>query len=77
MNKVYNGLTYDKGASWFRQLYKVLGRETFLSLCQKYLSKFAYKSVTYDDFHALIDEINPSTPFGSDFNVHHFMDSWL
>ncbi len=49
-NDNFDAITYDKGASALKQLRHLLGEEVFREGVHNYLSKYAYKNATQEDF---------------------------
>ncbi len=49
-NDNFDAITYDKGASTLKQLRHLLGEEVFRNGVHNYLTKYAYKNASLDDF---------------------------
>lgn len=49
-NDNFDAITYDKGASALKQLRHLLGDEVFRNGVHNYLTKYAYKNASLDDF---------------------------
>lgn len=53
---VFDGIAYGKGGSAIKQLFLAMGEDRFTQALRAYLSKFAYKNVTRDDFLSVFAE---------------------
>ncbi len=51
-NSIFDGITYSKGASVLKQLYFVIGRETFSNGLKSYFEKYQFSNATLEDFLA-------------------------
>ena len=64
-NKMFNGITYSKGACILRYIENYLGKKIFKNVINKYLEKYAYYSIDTKDFINMLPNknymINPQT----------------
>ena len=77
---VFDGISYGKGASFLKQLYKVLGHETFKTGLKNYFEKFKWKNTELSDFVNTLDQaynMSPHKTMGKDFNFKSWCDQWL
>ena len=45
-----NGITYGKGSSYLKQLYHLIGNDTFSQGCKNYFNNFKWKNTELMDF---------------------------
>ena len=78
---VFNGITYGKGASWLKQVYKIMGHEAVSKALKKYFRKYAGGNTEANEFfNVLAEEYNKSNKtvdMGEDFNFLNWADTWL
>lgn len=71
---VFDGISYGKGASFLKQMYKVLGHDIFRAGMHSYFKKFAWKNTVFADFvgemsNAYLASKNKPIDMGADFNI--------
>lgn len=69
---IFDGITYEKGASTLKQLTYLVGADNFCSAVSKYFSRFPWGNATIDDLLEDIGEFFPET-----VNVDDWKRTWL
>jgi aminopeptidase N len=57
-----NGITYGKGCSFLKQLFHLIGYDTFSKATQLYFAKYQWKNTVLRDFLGCLDEANELLP---------------
>lgn len=78
IRRIFDPISYSKGASVIRMMQNFLGEETFKEALKSYLKKFQYKNAVHDDLWDVM------TTFGHEHDtlpknltVKEIMDSWI
>jgi len=72
---VFDAISYEKGASWLKQMDVFVGRETLSKAMKMYFDRNQWKACQFEDFISCIDEAAQVTPRGKNFR--QWVDSWL
>ena len=67
---IFDGITYDKGASTVKCLHSVVGHETLGKAMNQYFTKFAFRNTTFSD---LVDCLQKNTSY----DMHTWGDQWI
>ena len=54
----FDEITYEKGSSVLKQIYKMIGDENFSNKLKSYFSKYKWKNTTYKDFFMELSDVN-------------------
>ena len=80
-DSIFDGITYSKGASVMRQLFALIGRETFSKSMKRYFHKYQYDNATLDDLlnemQAVLDEKNGSDIVPEHLNLKKYRKDWI
>jgi len=74
-DNLFDGITYQKGASVLKQLYYFMGEEIFFDGLKEYIAKHQWGNTTLDDLISSFQ--NASTKRGSDMLWKQWFDIWL
>ena len=58
---VFDGISYGKGASFLKQMYKVIGPDTFKQGLHAYFAKYAWKNTEFTDFVSTLAEAHKAS----------------
>ena len=47
---MFDGISYGKGASFLKQIHKMIGFENLKTACRDYIEKWQYKNTELNDF---------------------------
>jgi len=72
---IFDPISYEKGASWIKQMDSYVGRETLSKAMKLYFEKNSWKACEFEDFVSCIEEAAKNTPRGKNFRK--WVDSWL
>ena len=56
-DSIFDGITYSKGAATMRQLYALIGRETFTESMKRYFNRNQFDNATLDDLLDVMQEV--------------------
>lgn len=73
-DSIFDGISYSKGASTMRQLYALIGRETFSKAMEKYFNKFAFKNATIEDFFDTFNSVINENNHGNTDQIEEHLD---
>ena len=71
---IFDGITYSKGASVMKQLYFILGHESFSRNLGVYFSKYAWKNATLTD---LLGELSKSSDPSHAVDLEEWNRTWI
>eukprot|EP00522_Entomoneis_paludosa_P006398 CAMPEP_0172452440 /NCGR_PEP_ID=MMETSP1065-20121228/10097_1 /TAXON_ID=265537 /ORGANISM="Amphiprora paludosa, Strain CCMP125" /LENGTH=680 /DNA_ID=CAMNT_0013204495 /DNA_START=144 /DNA_END=2186 /DNA_ORIENTATION=+ len=71
ISEIFDSISYAKGASIIRMVYDLIGKESFFSGVEAYLTKFAYGNAVTEDFWQALDDGSSGK-----FNIVKFMGPW-
>ena len=78
---IFDGITYCKGGAVMRQLYALIGRETFSKSMQRYFQKYQYDNATLNDLlhemQGVLDEKNGSAIVPEHLNLQKYRKDWI
>lgn len=80
INEVFDGISYNKGASLIRMLIQTIGESAFQRGLQIYLAEFAYKNTTASDLWSSMSRataIESSSTGGIVFDIATLMTNWV
>lgn len=70
---IFDGITYEKGASVLKQLTYLVGADNFCQAVSNYFTRFAWGNATIDDLLEDIGKVFPS----KDINFDDWKRTWL
>jgi aminopeptidase N len=79
-DSVFNGISYGKGASFLKQLNKVMGQDYLKTALHNYFQKYQWKNTEFDDFIGTLEETyitKNDQSMGENFNFKEWCDEWL
>lgn len=71
---IFDGITYAKGAAVLKQLYFLLGKETFSNNLGSYFAKYAWKNATLKDF---LSELAKNSTEDPHQNLEQWNKTWI
>lgn len=71
----FDGISYSKGSSVLKQLYFIVGKETFSKSLQLYMHKYQYSNAEFDDFIQVIAE--QARESGNPIDINHWANIWV
>ena len=71
--EIFDAVTYQKGSIIIKMLVEYMGNSNFKNCMQQYMKKFAFKTITTNDFCACL-EFNTNQPQKNIFNL---MNGWI
>ena len=77
---LFDGISYGKGSAFLKQLYNVLGHETFKKGLHYYFDKYQWGNTTLPDFVGALNQAwteSGDTSMGSEFDLPTWCDQWL
>ena len=77
---LFDGISYGKGSSFLKLMYKVVGYETMKKGLHKYFADHSWKNTTLKDFVGCIAwayEQDGDQSMGEGFNFTEWCDTWL
>lgn len=77
IRRIFDPISYSKGASIIRMMDSFLGKETFNGALQEYLHTFEYSNAMRDDLWSIMTKYGHSAnTLPKDLNVKQIMDTW-
>ncbi|PJC36812.1 aminopeptidase N [Candidatus Peregrinibacteria bacterium CG_4_9_14_0_2_um_filter_53_11] len=70
VENLYGGVTYEKGAEFFRMIQTLVGEEAFVKVMKEYYRRFNGQVATIEDLVSISQEV-------SGLNLAQFRESWL
>jgi len=77
---IFDGISYGKSSAWLKQVFHILGYDTFRLGLHKYFAKYKWKNTVLEDFVGSLDEAwqeSNDKSLGDDFNFKEWCMSWL
>eukprot|EP01022_Parablepharisma_sp_SALTPOND_P036193 TRINITY_DN97_c0_g1_i2.p1 TRINITY_DN97_c0_g1~~TRINITY_DN97_c0_g1_i2.p1 ORF type:complete len:699 (-),score=94.22 TRINITY_DN97_c0_g1_i2:7098-9194(-) len=71
----FDGITYQKGSSVLKQLYYLMGEESFVDGLKEYFPKYEWSNTKLEDLIQCFQ--NGLKKHGSDIDLKHWVDIWL
>lgn len=77
IRRIFDPISYSKGASIIRMMQSFLGEETFKEALKNYLKYFQYKNAVHDDLWNVMTEFGHKyNTLPADLTVKEIMDTW-
>lgn len=77
IRRIFDPISYSKGASIIRMMQSFLGEQTFKDALKKYLKDFQYKNAVHDDLWNVMTEFGHKYhTLPQDLTVKEIMDTW-
>lgn len=77
IRRIFDPISYSKGASIIRMMESFLGEKAFKGALEEYLKKFEYSNAVQDDlWHIMTTFGHQHDTLPKDLNVKQIMDSW-
>ena len=80
-DSIFDGITYNKGGAVMRQLYALIGRDSFSKSMKNYFHKYQYDNATLDDLltemQKVLDEKNGSATVPEHLNLQKYRKDWI
>lgn len=77
---IFDGISYGKGATFLKQVTKVMGRDTLSKALSRYFNKFKWKNAEYKDLIACFQaefDLKKDYSMGNKFNLTEWSNTWL
>lgn len=77
IRRIFDPISYSKGASIIRMMESFLGEEAFQGALHEYLTTFEYANAQQDDLWSIMTKYgHASNTLPADLNVKQIMDTW-
>lgn len=78
IRRIFDPISYSKGASVIRMMQNFLGEETFKEALKSYLKNFQYKNAMHDDLWDVMTKFgHEHDTLPKNLTVKEIMDSWI
>ena len=77
---IFDGISYGKGASYLKQVVKVMGKDNFCTALKAYFQKYKWQNAEYSEFIGTLQEQfdkSQKTSMGANYKFKDWSDSWL